>query len=76
MAAFTLPRIFWAFSMNSDRRFKTTSSTPPSSPALTMFTKSRLKILGCCANPSEKVLPPSIATARSLMTDLSVAFLS
>src|ERR1035438_9314275 len=53
MAAMTLPLIFWAFSMNSDRRLSTTSSTPPNSPALTMLIKSRLKTLGCWARPSE-----------------------
>ena len=62
--------------MNSERRFNTTSSTPPNSPALTMLTKSRLKTLGCWARPSEKVLPPSIATASSLRIDLRVGFLS
>ena len=76
MAATTLPLIFWAFSMNSARRFSTTSSTPPSSPALTMLTKSRLKTLGCWARASEKVLPPSMASASSPMMPLSVGFRS
>ena len=60
--------------MNSDRRVRTTSSTPPSSPALTMFTKRRLKTFGCCARPSEKVLPPSIESASSPMIRLRVGF--
>ena len=38
MADCTLPLTFWAFSWNSARRFRTTSSTPPNSPAFTMFT--------------------------------------
>ena len=76
MAALTLPRIFCAFSMNSERRLRTTSSTPPSSPALTMFTKSRLKTFGCWAKPSENVLPPSMAKAKSAIIFLSVGFFS
>src|ERR1035441_4290127 len=76
MAAMTLPLIFWAFSMNSDRRLSTTSSTPPNSPALTMLINSRLKTLGCWARPSEKVLPPSIDTASSPIIDLRVGFRS
>ena len=65
MAALTLPLIFCAFSENSARRLRTTSSTPPSSPALTMLTKRRLKILGCWASASEKVLPPSMESDNS-----------
>ena len=65
MAATTLPLIFSAFSMNSARRLRTTSSTPPSSPAFTMLMKRRLKTLGCCAKPSEKVEPPSMERERS-----------
>jgi hypothetical protein len=38
MAAFTLPAIFCAFSMKTESRSSTVSSTPPASPALTMFT--------------------------------------
>ena len=76
MAAMTLPLIFWAFSMNSERRVNTTSSTPPSSPALTMFTYRRLNTFGCCANPSENVLPPSIASASSPMIFFKVGCLS
>ena len=76
MAAMTLPLIFWAFSMNSERRFRTTSSTPPNSPALTMLTKRRLKTLGCWARPSEKVLPPSMARASSPRMALRVGLRS
>jgi hypothetical protein len=74
MAAMTLPLIFCAFSMNSERRLRTTSSTPPISPALTMLTKRRLKTLGCWARASEKVLPPSMETARSPRMPLRLAF--
>ena len=61
---------------NSARRFRTTSSTPPSSPALTMLTKRRLKTLGCWASASEKVLPPSMARASSPRMRLRVALRS
>ena len=72
MAALTLPLIFMAFSMNMAKRSRTTSSTPPNSPALTMLTNSLLKTLGCWAKPSENVPPPSITSDNSPRTRFNV----
>ena len=47
------------------------SSAPPASPALIMFTYRRLKHLGLLAMPSESVEPPSISSQVSSSEYLS-----
>ena len=76
MAEITLLFSFCAFSWYSARRFSTTSSTPPSSPAFTMFTNRRSKILGCWARASEKVEPPCTESPRASMVTRRLGFAS
>ncbi len=76
IAEVTLPLILWLFSANSASRVNTTSSTPPNSPAFTMFTYNLLKALGCCERASEKVVPPSTDSASPVMIFFKLGFFS
>ena len=71
-----MPLIRWLFSANSANRVSTISSTPPSSPAFTMFTYNLLKALGCWESASEKVVPPSTDSANPLMIFFKFGFFS
>ena len=62
---------FCALSMNAARRWRIVSSTPPASPAFTMFTYSRSNAFGCLESASDRLEPLSTSSATCPTMPLS-----
>jgi len=67
IADLILPSNLWDFSANSASRVKTTSRTPPASPAFTVLTYNGSNAFGNFESASENELPPSTCSARPRM---------